>query len=104
MFSPDVAREGVPHIAVVVTDGDSEDSVATAHQADLAREDGIHVFAVGVGHNIKPSELVSIASTPDDVFQVDNYNLLERIKDMLAERACEGESLHRYTGDRAIAS
>lgn len=85
-------REGVVQIAIVITDGSSNDPKATAHQAALAREEGIHIFAVGVGQDVDPDELEAIASRPQDqyVFNVEDFMGLQRIKNLLAKRTCEG--------------
>jgi hypothetical protein len=42
-------------------------------------------------HGIDMDELRGIASNPDDkhLFQVDDYNALDTIKDLLVSRACE---------------
>nr|XP_040026161.1 collagen alpha-1(XXI) chain-like [Gasterosteus aculeatus aculeatus] len=56
------ARQVKNRIAVVVTDGKSQDDVVDASVE--ARAQGITVFAVGVGSEITTSELVSIANRP----------------------------------------
>ena len=38
MFSSAYARRGVPHICVLITDGESEDTVATEAEARHARD------------------------------------------------------------------
>lgn len=48
-------------------------------------------MAIGVGHKILERELYAIASSPEDVFMVDNYEALDRLKDSLAWKACQGE-------------
>ncbi|KAK2171367.1 hypothetical protein NP493_1068g00015 [Ridgeia piscesae] len=91
MLSSSLARPGVPRIAIVITDGESEDPVMTEKAAKVARDDGIIMFAVGVGNKANRKELVSIASSPvnDYMFMVDNYAGLKTLRKILAWRACQ---------------
>ena len=52
MFSSSLARSGVPRIAIIITDGESEDTDLTREAAKTARDDGIIMFAVGVGKKV----------------------------------------------------
>ncbi|XP_056306786.1 collagen alpha-1(XXI) chain [Danio aesculapii] len=76
-------------IAVVVTDGKSQDDVTDASLD--ARAHGITVFAVGVGSEITNSELVTIANTPagDYVLYAEDYTNIERIRDAMEQKLCE---------------
>lgn len=84
------ARESVPHIAIILTDGHSNDPLYTMEEARKAREAGITVFAVGVGDDISAYELANIASDSNFVFKVGDYVALQYIKEMLAIKACKG--------------
>ena len=86
-------RDGIVRIAIIVTDGRSDDPLATSREATLLRDSGVHVFAVGVGQDIDMGELHAIASRPaeDYVNTVDNYDALNSIKELLAIKACQGE-------------
>ena len=88
------ARDGVPHIAIVLTDGRSNDPMFTQQEAAKAHADNIAIFAIGVGHDISRYELEGIATEGDGeeqyIFQVSDYNALNYIKELLAIRACEG--------------
>ena len=86
------ARDGVPRIGIVLTDGRSNDPVFTMQEAVKTHAQDIVLMALGVGDDISRYELTSIASDPDDefAFQVADYTALEYIKDMLAIKACEG--------------
>ena len=88
-------RAAIVRIAIIVTDGRSDDSRATSHEARLLRESGVHVFAVGVGQDVDMQELNAIASEPaeDYVNTVDNYDALNSIKELLAIKACQGNVL-----------
>jgi len=68
-------RDGRAQIAIVVTDGESNDRGATLAAADALHEAGIYeVFAAGLG-NANLVELNDIASAPSLVFNSDNFDL-----------------------------
>ncbi|XP_054478788.1 collagen alpha-1(XXI) chain [Anoplopoma fimbria] len=76
-------------IAVVVTDGKSQDDVVDASME--ARAQGITVFAVGVGSEITTSELVSIANRPssDYVLYAEDYTTIDLIQGSMEQKLCE---------------
>ncbi|XP_026106293.1 collagen alpha-1(XXI) chain-like [Carassius auratus] len=76
-------------IAVVVTDGKSQDDVMDA--SIDARAQGIKVFAVGVGTEITTSELVTIANKPEGeyVLYAEDYTNIDRIRDAMEQKLCE---------------
>lgn len=87
-------RDGVIKMAIVVTDGKSEDRDATAEEAARLKAAGVHVFAVGVGRSVDRDELSAIGSQPSSeyVFAVENYDALATIKKLLAIQTCKGRS------------
>lgn len=76
----------------VITDGLSNvNAEATLPEAEFARKQGIHIFAVGVG--VRDSwELNGIASKPSDanVFQINTWGELYDISEKLIDRTCKG--------------
>ena len=52
------------------------------------------MFAIGVGHKINRDELLSIASEPPQqfTFEVEDYAMLDALKDILAWEVCQGTS------------
>ncbi|XP_057680160.1 collagen alpha-1(XXI) chain [Corythoichthys intestinalis] len=76
-------------IAVVVTDGKSQDDVMDA--SIEAKAQGITVFAVGVGNEITNSELISIANKPAStyVLYAEDYTTIDRIRDSMEQKLCE---------------
>ncbi|KAL3866047.1 hypothetical protein ACJMK2_043388 [Sinanodonta woodiana] len=92
MFTPEMgSRHNVSHIAIVITDGRSQKTMRTKVSAEAVHHAGINMFAIGVGHNIDFVELGYIASDPHDefLFTVDNYNALESIKEIIADKTCQ---------------
>ena len=51
------ARQGVPKIILVVTDGESTDSQKLQSEIALLKEQGVVMYAVGVGDQINQDEL-----------------------------------------------
>lgn len=60
-----------------------------------ARAQGITVFAVGVGSEITTSELVSIANKPSStyVLYAEDYTTIDRIRDSMEQKLCEGRDI-----------
>ena len=92
-FSKEYARSSVAHIAIILTDGQSSDIQVTVTEAERARNDGIYLFAIGIGGQIDLLELKAIASKPvnDFMFEIDNYDALASIKNILAIQTCTGK-------------
>lgn len=90
-FTDERRREGVAHIIIVLTDGLSRDPLLTKQEAALARNQGIYLFAIGIGSAAVLDELQNIGNEPHDkyVFQVSSFRALDSIKDILASRTCE---------------
>ncbi|ESO82397.1 hypothetical protein LOTGIDRAFT_134694 [Lottia gigantea] len=83
------ARPGVPHICIVITDGESQEPDKTAKEALGARQAGIDIFAIGVSESVNRQELNNIAGSPDRVIIVKTYGELEAIKDKLSGQTCK---------------
>ncbi|KAJ8272765.1 hypothetical protein GJAV_G00093160 [Gymnothorax javanicus] len=83
------ARAAKNHIAVVLTDGRSQDDVVDA--AVEARAQNIVLFAVGVGNEVSFSELESMAAKPPSayVLHAEDYTTISRIRDAMAQKLCE---------------
>ena len=84
--------EGVPRIAIVVTDGKSNGprSIVSAAQA-LKQVETVTTYAVGVGDANK-EELNTIASAENLVRYISSFDLaeLERLQEDLNAQACTG--------------
>nr|XP_006111035.1 collagen alpha-1(XXI) chain [Pelodiscus sinensis] len=76
-------------IAVVLTDGKSQDEVKEA--AAEARKNKITLFAIGVGSEIEEDELRAIANKPSStyVFYVEDYIAISRIREVIKQKLCE---------------
>uniref|UniRef100_A0A3Q2TR49 Collagen type VI alpha 6 chain n=1 Tax=Fundulus heteroclitus TaxID=8078 RepID=A0A3Q2TR49_FUNHE len=79
--------KGVMQLAVVITDGESQDNVSQA-AADLRRH-GVTVYSVGV-QNANEDELTQMASYPphNHVFIVDSFTKLKPLEQSLQKTLC----------------
>nr|XP_006000396.1 PREDICTED: collagen alpha-1(XXI) chain [Latimeria chalumnae] len=79
----------ITKIAVVLTDGKSQDEVKDA--AEDARKNRITLFAIGIGSEIEESELKAIANKPSStyVFYVEDYIAISRIREVIKQKLCE---------------
>ncbi|XP_030627482.1 collagen alpha-1(XXI) chain [Chanos chanos] len=80
---------GIAKIAVVMTDGKSQDEVLAASEA--ARKKGIILFAIGVGAETEYAELRAIANKPSStyVFYVEDYKAISKIREVIRQKLCE---------------
>ena len=81
-------RPNVGNVALVITDGASYDNAVP--EADAARADGIHIYAIGVGRMADTAELEAIANKPSmkNVFKVNNYRSLKNLKNEVYAAVC----------------
>ncbi|CAC5397052.1 COL6A [Mytilus coruscus] len=84
------ARADVPHIVVIVTDGWSRDPTKTLINAQKAKDAGIIMFSIGVGHYLDEDELKAMSSDPveNHSFMVEDYSALQSIQDSVASKVC----------------
>eukprot|EP00079_Xenopus_tropicalis_P026917 XP_012820989.1 PREDICTED: collagen alpha-6(VI) chain-like isoform X2 [Xenopus tropicalis] len=95
------AAEGVPQIAVVITDGQAQDSIR--EPAIAVKNAGIILYAIGIKDAVL-SELNEIASDPDDkhVYSVADFNALQSISQNMIQVLCTTvEEAARQTGQIA---
>ncbi|TSO25219.1 Collagen alpha-1(XII) chain [Bagarius yarrelli] len=81
------ARDNVPRVMVLITDGKSSDSFKDP-AANLKNAD-VEIFAVGVKDAVR-SELEAIANSPAEnhVFEVEDFDAFERISKELTQSIC----------------
>ncbi|GFR96147.1 collagen alpha-5(VI) chain [Elysia marginata] len=83
-------RDRVANILIVVTDGQSTEPALTKVEAEAIHKENINIFAIGVGSGVDRSELELIASSPNNVFTVSNFQALDNIQANLQKTACAG--------------
>ncbi|XP_076806133.1 collagen alpha-4(VI) chain-like isoform X1 [Clavelina lepadiformis] len=89
LTEPAGARPGVTKIVMVLTDGDSNDSIAEAADAMHQMKD-VTTYAIGVAEALQ-NELEIIASKPVDkhVYKVDSFDAINLIRKSLLKDICE---------------
>lgn len=88
-------RIDVPNIAIIVTDGKSDNNSYTVEQANIARAAGIHMLTVGVGM-VDTSELYQITSSPtsENIVTIGDFSNLfsvEAIIEAKFREECRGQ-------------
>uniref|UniRef100_K7G470 Matrilin 2 n=1 Tax=Pelodiscus sinensis TaxID=13735 RepID=K7G470_PELSI len=78
----------VPRVSIVFTDGRAQDEVS--EWASKAKQNGITIYAVGIGKAIE-EELLEIASEPPDkhLFYAEDFSTMEEISEKLKKQICE---------------
>ncbi|CAM2105656.1 unnamed protein product [Caretta caretta] len=80
-------QEGVPQIAVVITDGQAQDNIQ--EPAKEVKDTGITLYAIGI-KDASWEELREIASDPDDkhVYEVEDFTDLQDISHNMLQVLC----------------
>ncbi|XP_039593369.1 collagen alpha-6(VI) chain-like [Polypterus senegalus] len=79
-------NKGVQQILIVITDGDSQDSVEEPAR-DL-RNDNIFMYAIGIGA-VKQKQLDLISSTRETTYKLNNFMELSNIKKRVTRDICD---------------
>lgn len=84
------AKSGVVKIGIVMTDGKSDDFIATTKQAELLRQSGVTLIVVSVGNQTWLPELSAIVSNPSNqnILNVSTYDSFATIKDPMQSILC----------------
>ena len=80
-------------IAVVITDGQSNNPTKTSQEAELLRSSAkFRIYAIGIGSGIDEDELISIAGDSNNVLQVENFGIdeLQSLEENITREACIG--------------
>ena len=84
-----MARRGIPQILIVITDGQSQDSVTIP--ARTLGNSGVHIMAVGVGNAVY-AELADMATDPDNqnIFTA-NFSSIHDLVGAIIENNCRSK-------------
>ncbi|KAH3771811.1 hypothetical protein DPMN_173140 [Dreissena polymorpha] len=92
-FSPlHGGRADAPHVAVVLTNQPSGTIDTIKLQSQTAKDNGVIIYAVGIGNGVNMNELQTLASDPDSrhLYTANNFDALSSLKDILATKLCNG--------------
>lgn len=81
-------RSGVDKWVVVLTDGASTRPTKTIAAADRLHKMGIEVISIGVGSGANKAELEAIATDPQHVYRVDDFNGLQALMTNIESSTC----------------
>ncbi|XP_059841504.1 collagen alpha-1(XII) chain-like isoform X2 [Hypanus sabinus] len=83
------ARKSYPKIAIIITDGKSQDPVS--ENAEILRNIGVEVFTLGI-KGAELEELQAIASPPLEkhVFKVADFDRIQDVQNEIIGRVCSG--------------
>lgn len=87
-------RPEVPNVCLIITDGvSSVNPERTIPEAIAARDEGIHIYAIGVGLS-DTRELEAIATSPasDNMFNVQQFSELSSLANVIFADVCQGKS------------
>ena len=83
-------EKGISKIIIVLTDGGSNvDAGLTIPNAKLLKNREFSIISVGIGNDINQTELDAIASTKQDVYNVDGYDRVNDILEGLLKTTCQ---------------
>ncbi|XP_026085059.1 collagen alpha-1(XII) chain-like isoform X6 [Carassius auratus] len=83
------AREGYPKVAMIITDGKSQDPVG--EYAERLRNTGVEIFVLGI-KGADEDELKEMASTPHSkhIYNVPNFDMINQVQKELITQVCSG--------------
>ncbi|XP_062580051.1 cartilage matrix protein-like [Saccostrea cucullata] len=75
-------------VIILLTDGQSIKPKDTLEEAKQLKNENITVFAIGIGNRTDKNELKAIATSPRHQYNLQDYNALSTIKNMLVVKTC----------------
>jgi len=89
ILSPANDNRNVTKIVIVLTDGRSTEPQSTAMNAIALKNNSmVEVTAIGIGKDVDPAELRTIASDANHTFQVPTYDVLNTLQAELTDTTC----------------
>ena len=90
------SRQGVPRVVVFLINSRCSDTSCSKDSLEEAtrsmKDDGVVIFAVGVGESVAQEELKAISSQPSDIHshEVFSFGGLRRIISSIVSKTCSG--------------
>ena len=73
-FNTARTNQGIPRVAIVFTDGQSNEPILTAQSAQLVHSAGITVYSFGIGDGVNTNELNTIATSSSNVLLINSFS------------------------------
>lgn len=94
-FGARPTSQGIPRVAIVVTDGQSNEGggpSATIANAQRVHNSNILTYAVGVGNSVNMNELTAIATSPWYVYLLSDFDIneLKQLQEAISYQSCKG--------------
>ena len=87
-------KTSVFQIALVITDGKQTTDKGDYELLEVASKGlkaaGVRIYSMGIGKYVNKAELVSVASHPNFVFQVEKFDSLEKLSEDVKHKFCKG--------------
>ena len=85
-------------MCIVLTDGiqtkEKGSFTALFEASQPLKDKGVNIYSIGVGQDTDLLELNEIASSPDNVFAVENFDHLSREVKRITKLQCRGKSIY----------
>ena len=81
-------RPGVPHVMVVLSDGNHNKGPEPGTESQKARNSGTKTIAVGIGNRINGDEILAIAGDNTNVLAAKDFDELQQFVEKLAVKIC----------------
>ena len=99
------ARQNVPKVFVLITDGYSNRMIDTVRAAINLKNDSTTIFTIGIG-NINRYEMLAVASSPNCMhfYSLSSYNEIDAIISEIQRDACQGKKSFHWASKSDIES
>ncbi|XP_046370521.2 collagen alpha-4(VI) chain-like isoform X2 [Haliotis rufescens] len=87
------ARPDAKRYVIVITDGESMSPTQTLTAATNLKNDGVSIITIGVGTQVRQSELDGMATDKTHVFTVKDFNVLQTIHKEVQKKTCTDAGL-----------
>ena len=77
---------------LLLTDGQSQSGESSLrHEATLLKDEFVNIISIGIGNNVRRTELAMIASEPTahHVFLVTGWDVLNTVANLIRKEACK---------------
>ena len=75
-------------MCLIFTDGDASDKPKVPAASKAWADDGVTVFAIGIGKGISHEGLKDIAGDDERAFEIDNFEAISELATSLLKKVC----------------